>query len=281
VGAKRGIVVWDEVDTRAGRQLLRIASFSVENPSEVTPQRTLGSGATDQEMPQLVTRGSGFWLAWVASVPHPREGAGQAARIAAKTPQAAPAAVGSGEGANEELLDLGNRWIELVALDENAAPISTPQAVSARDRHALVFDLAATSDGGALLAWRDDDTTPGVESRIVQLARVGADGKILRSLIDDDDVGAGVPSLVTGGMADASAWLALESVAQETRLAALGPSGSVLDELGAEPAVGNADVLALREGRLLVGRPRGLATELFVLTCKPGAPKATPSTAGR
>lgn len=263
VTAKRGVLVWDELDARAQRQSIRLASFSLENLGAVTPPRTLGGANTEQEMPEVVQRGAGYWLAWIASAPQPAPGSGP------EKPKPAPAA--SVEG-SEPVLEFGNRWIELVALDENAAPTGAPQAVTPRDRHVLIFDLAPTADGGALLAWRDDDSAPGSESRIVHVARVSASGGVERSVIDDEDVGAGAPSLITDPASGAPSWLALESVTHETRLAALTPKGGVLDALRADGAIGSGDVLAARDGRLLLARPRGLAAELFVVTCKPGAP---------
>ncbi|HEY6559539.1 MAG TPA: hypothetical protein VI072_19790 [Polyangiaceae bacterium] len=273
VTRKRGLLVWEEMDARAERQLVRVASFSLENPAAVTEPKTLAAGSLEQEMPAAVPRGSGYWLAWVASAPTPRPGAAAGARPTVKPSRVAP------EGSSDpapSVLDFGNRWIEIVALDENAAPIGAPQAVTPRDRHVLIFDLAESADGGALLAWRDDDSAPGAESRIVHLARVNAGGAVERFVIDDEEVGAGAPSLLSDTKASAPTWLALESVTHDTRIAALSARGDVLDELRAEGAIGNADVLAARDGRLLLGRPRGLAAELRVVACKPGAPKTAP-----
>lgn len=273
VTGKRGLLVWEELDARAEHQLVRVASFSLENPGAVTQPKTLAAGSVEQEMPAAVPRGSGYWLAWVASTPSPRPGAAAGAPATVRPSRAAPE--GSGEPV-KSVLDFGNRWIEIVALDENAAPVGAPQAITPRDRHLLIFDLVETGDGGALLAWRDDDSAPGAESRIVHLARVNASGAVERFVIDDDDVGAGAPSLVADAKAKAPSWLALESVTHDTRIAALSARGDVLDELRAESAIGNGDVLAVRDGRVLLGRPRGLAAELRVVACKPGPRKTTP-----
>ena len=267
VTSKRGLLVWDDVDVRAERQRVHVASFALDDLGAVTKDRTLDAGSSDQEMPEVVPRGVGYWLAWVASSPRERPGA-------ARSPDKPTPVPAASADPSESVLEFGNRWIEIVALDENAAPIAAPRAVSPRDRHVLVFDLAATADGGALLAWRDDDSAPGAESRIVHVARVAASGGIERSVIDHDDVGAGAPSLITDAASTAPSWLALESVTHDTRVAALTPKGSLLDELGAEAAIGNGDALAMREGRLLLARPRGLAAELFVVACKPRSAKA-------
>ena len=80
-------------------------------------------------------------------------------------------------------------------------------------------------------------------------------------------------------MPAAPSWLALESVTHDTHLAALTARGGVLDELGPESAIGNADALAASERRLLFSRPRGLAAEFFVVACQPRARKSAAGTA--
>lgn len=267
VTSKRGLLVWEDVEARAERQLVRLASFALDDLRAVTKDRTLDVGSAEQEMPEVVPRGAGYWLAWVASSPQQRPGA------SARSPDKSPPLPAASAAPSESVLEFGNRWIEIVTLDENGAPTAAPQAISPRDRHVLVFDLAATAGGGALLAWRDDDSAPGAESRIVHVARVTASGGIERSVIDHDDVGAGAPSLITDAASAAPSWLALESVTHDTRVAALTPKGGLLDELAAESAIGNGDALAARDGRLLLARPRGLAAELFVVACKPRSAK--------
>jgi hypothetical protein len=53
----------------------------------------------------------------------------------------------------ENALDTGNRWLELVPLDKNGSPLAAPIAITRRDRHVLAYDLASLADGSALLAF--------------------------------------------------------------------------------------------------------------------------------
>jgi hypothetical protein len=213
----------------------------------------------------LAPRPGGYWLGFIS---HRLPGG----RAPARPPKPAPSAVDEGP---EELLDLGPRWLEIVPVDAQGVPTAPPRAVNPEQSHVLVFDLGATPDGGALLAWRDDRTTPGAEGGSVNVARVAGDGSIERSVIDDDEPGAGVPELVvdeTSTAQDFRAWIALSSGSDATRLGRLSLGGKLLDELATDPALRGADLLAARDGRLLVARPRGLAQELTVLHCELGAP---------
>lgn len=290
VSGERGVLVWDEEDKRAHHSVIRLVSFDAGNPATVTLPRSISPDKLDREMPQVAPRPGGYWLAWVASLSEeaPKH-AGQGVPHRAK-PSGDAGADFDPESEANSVLELGNRFIELVPLDANGAPATAPVAITPRDRHVLVFDLAPAPEGGALLAWRDDDTSPGAEGRFVHLARVRTGGAIERTLVDDEDVGAGAPSLVfDADDASPPSWLSLESISDETRLSALGPGGALLDALAPEPAVGSADVLTANHGRLLIARPRGLAVQLSVVRCKPGpppppapsaAPAPTPSASG-
>jgi hypothetical protein len=267
----RGVLVWDEPGTGTKEGGIRLATFDSANPGTVTVPRTVASERYENEMPQVVERPSGYWLAWVASGPRSMPAGAHAPRV--DVPRAADAGPREDEQADPKpVIEMGNRWLQIVALDGNGSPIAAPRAITARDRHVLVFDLAPSPNGAALLAWRDDDTTPGVESRIVHLARVSLDGNVERALVDDEAVGAGAPSLVADPSEDKlPGWLVLESVTDETRLAALTPSGSLLDALAGDPLIKNGDVLAANRGTLLVARPRGLSAELSLVRCKAAA----------
>lgn len=254
LGQKRGAMAWDEWDKGLKHSVVRVTSFAMDDVSNATRARTVSPKDDDAEAPRLTRRPGGFWLAWIS-----HSAAGKDAADAATS-----------------VVDLGNRALEIVPLDDNASPTSSPVAVTSKSSHVLVFDLAPAADGGALLAWRDDEASPGVEGRIVRMARVAAGGSVDASVIDDDKVGAGVPSLIVDPAPPAdnkvTAWLALAGVSDATRIAALGPDAHILDRLGTEPLLKRAEPLAMRAGRILLAEPRGLAMDLSVVTCKPGAP---------
>lgn len=254
LGGDRGALVWDVFDKKAGKASVLGASFSANDVSNVTRERRLSPEDDDAEMPRLVARPGGFWLAWISGSPPADE----------KTSDA-------GSPAPPQLLELGRRALKLMPLDANAAPTASPIAITRADAHVLVYDLAVGPRGHALLAWRDDDTAPGAEARTVYLAKVAAGGGLDTSRIENEEVGAGVPVLlVPPGKPPAKllAWLALAGLGNATRLGNLSADLG-LGELAAEPVVNNAEPLAARDDQLLIAQPRGLAAELSVVRCTP------------
>jgi hypothetical protein len=280
LGESRGVVVWDEFDKKQRRGTIRVSSFDGANVATVTEPRTISLETRDAEAPRLAPRPGGFWLAFTSrpsAAPVKRSPFGKPA------PGSSTRAA-SDAGSDDSVLRVGQRGIDVVPLDANGSPIAEPRSVTLPRAHVMAFDIGAGADGALLLAWRDDDTAPGVESGAVYMAKVMLDGSITRSVIDDDHGGAGVPSLVVDQKRPARAgvhplWLALASVSDRTRLGALSPEGQLLDTLGSDPLLSNAEPLALRDGRLLLGRPRGMAVELSVIDCAPG-PSPAPAADG-
>ncbi len=256
---QRGVVVWDELDKKNDRSVISLASFAPKDLGAISPSRRVSSPDEDAEAPQLASRPGGFWLSWLSRAPIEKD---------AKKEKAVPT---SGD---DPLIAFGARRLMLARLDANGSLTGAPIAVSAGPSHVLVYDLASNADGSALLAWRDDPTSPGVEGRAVHFARVDGAGSVSRSAVQDESIGAGVPSLVVDSAAPkagSATWLSLASVTDETQVAALTTSGKIRDRLEAEPSIRSAEPLAARAGRILIGRPRGLAVELSVLRCSPGA----------
>ncbi len=261
LGDKRGVLVWDDWDKSADHGVIRASTFKADDVSNATRPRVLSPKDDDAEAPRIVRRPGGFWLAWIS---HHRAHAGRGAPAASSSPE---------PGAGSPIVELGSRWLELVPLDENGSPTASPIAVSRHDAHVLVFDVAPAPDGGALLAWRDDEAEPGAEGRIVHLGRVRPGGSVQTHILDDAKVGAGVPTLLVDEHPPAkpgpqAAWLSLAGVSDETRLAALDANGKLLDPLVTDPVLRRAEPVVLDRGRMLLAAPRGLALELSAATCK-------------
>ncbi len=123
---------------------------------------------------------------------------------------------------------------------------------------------------------KDIETLPAHIEDINPAAAVNSkpDGTVERHLLDDAGPGVGVPAILVDDApkdpAAAQTWLSLASVSDATRLGALGPSGTLLDSLAAEPVVRSGELIALARGRMLLARPRGMAMELGLVECKPG-----------
>lgn len=261
IGETRGVLVWDEFRKEDGYATLWSLTFGLDDPGSVTPARLISVKGADAEAPRLIRRQGGYWLAYVAHARGERRQGGKP----------------SPDIDLESLVELGERWVELMRLDENGVRVGEPVRVS-RGGNALVFDLAAGPNGAAWLAWRDDATSPGVERRAIWLASVDAAGEIKQQVIEDERVGAGVPRLLTVTATARAGWLALATVGDRTSFAPLSAELSLSEPLASEPLAQTGELLAARGDRLLFGTPRGLSAELSVLECKPTSlPPPAPS----
>jgi hypothetical protein len=256
VGAKAAVVAWDEWSPRAGVEIVKSSAFSPNDITKVSPPSTLSSADEDAEGPLLAPRGGGFWVAWIAR-----------AKRAAHKDEPAPSDT-------TEPVDTGPRWILLTPLDEAGNPAGTTIRVTPKDGHVQGFDIAPATDGGALVAFRDDATVEGTSGGTVRLVVVRADGAIDARTVSDEDVGPAVPSLLVDAKAESGTpgWLSLTSDAGSARLLALDGQGRALDSLLAEPSAGTATLLAAHARQLLATRPRGRGVEGFVLACEKGPP---------
>jgi hypothetical protein len=288
----RALVVWDEWDSKTDRGTIQAASFSVADPSNATPARSIAppsaqggerankrpsvpggakrkAAQANAETPRLAERPGGFWLGFV------EVGAVGAAQAGGKR--------GSRDADPDEIagsvMDLGSRRLFVAPLDANGSPIAAPVRVSPEHQHVLVYDIAALPDGSVLVAWRNDDTSPGVEGGAVHLARVASDGSVTRLPTDTADVGSGVPALVVshGHGSEWRGWLTVAGVADATSLAALGRDGRLREKLEGDAYVKTAEPIAAHGDVLLLARPRGLSMELGTARCALGAAPSVPS----
>lgn len=244
-GPAGALVVWGA--ERAGRTSLRAASF---DPSKTPTAMTSGEveGTFDAEAPVLAVRPGGFWLAWIAE-------------------RAAPDAGPPAE--DQKLVAVGPRVLHAMPLDPAGKPSGRPLSVSGEAAHVVGFDAIGQADGALDLAFREDDTTPGVDRGDVQLARVLLDGSVKVGRVDGDDFGGGVPALLADPSVPGRTWLSARSAGDAARLGVLASSGVAAEGLASDPALGSADVLAAGAGRLLVSRYRERALELSLVACRP------------
>lgn len=272
LGEKAAVLAWDEWDPAGKRGVLRMASFSVAQVTKLEPPHTLSVPKTDLEGPQLTARPGGFWLSYIA---HEAE----------KGPEgAAKPSKDDDEDLGGSVLELGKRQLQVVPLDDSGAPVGEPISVSGGQMHVMVFDSLVLPDGALLVAWRSDDTSPGVEGGSAYLSRVGRDGSLVRHIIEGTEQGAGVPSLVGEPLGlqlgaksvEWSGWLSLAGAADRTTFGGISKEGRCIEAVQPDPSVRNSELLALREGRLLLARPQGLSMELSVVRCHPELTVAGP-----
>jgi hypothetical protein len=239
-----------------GKPRLSTARFRPGASEFSAPEMVAAQAA---ESPHLAARPGGAWLAWIEQHPLPE---------AVKKRAAADAGDEEPGG-----LETGPRSLRIVGLDAQGKPSGAPLALTKNDSHVLAFELAPWPDGGAVVAWRDDPTAPGVEGGSLHLAHVKPDGTTELGALDDAELGAGVPSLLVDPAPRAPGtlvWLAAGGGNETTRFGLLTGSGTNLTPLAADKLLGTAELIGVHGGVLLAARPRGTARELYALECQAG-----------
>jgi hypothetical protein len=256
-GAKATVLAWDEWDKKAGHGVVKAITFAGGDVGKPSAAAVLSGEHDDAEAPALVARAGGFWAAWLVDT------------------KRAPDRKDRGKEGDEPQgpLELGPRYVVVAPLDEAGKLAGAPSAVTPKEGHVMGFDVAAAGDGSALVAWRDDRTSPGTAGGTVRLEVVRPDGSVEPRAIADEDVGAGAPSLLVDAAPPAAThgMLTLANDADALRIVSLDEHGRTLDDLAVEPGLGLSTALALHQGQLLVARPAGKGLDVEIFTCEKGA----------
>lgn len=255
-------VAWDDVSPDGKRAGVFLATLDPVAMKTTSPARPVSSPDVDADGPRVAARPGGYWLAYVAHGPAPKADAADGGKKDA--PKPAKKKSDDEDDVDEtrggEVMEAS--WLEVVPLDEAGKPTGAQQRVTPREGHVLAYDLEALADGGALLAWRDDDTPSGSGGGTISMATVTSGGVSLPRIVADDSVGSGVPSLLPG-------WVVVADMNGRKRLAALDPAGQLVGSLTDEPSLGTGEPIAATSGGVLVARPAGKAMRLSVVRCSP------------
>lgn len=248
--AGRAALVWDEWNRDGGYGLVRAVGFETGDLTSVADPVALSAEKADSEAPRIWPRPGGFWVAWITN-----------GKI---DPEAEPA---RGRAAT---MAIANRWVTIRPVDRAGRPAGEPIDATSREGSVLTFDLATGKDGAALIATREDTTSPSTAGGTVRVVRVRPDGTVEAHPVDVEDVGAGVPALLVDPEPAGKpfGWLALADSADSTSLVPLGGDGRPAPGRIADPLARTATPLAVREGGMLLARPRGKAIELGVVMCR-------------
>ncbi len=254
-GESSALLVWGA----RGKQGMALKVLSID-PEKLGAAADAGQelkGTSDAESPALVARPGGYWLSWIA------EQAPDGGTATKSHTDAGPS------DEVERLVDVGPRVLMTLMLDGAGKASGSARQVSAPRSHVVGFSAALLPDGALSLTWREDDATPGVEGGPPTLARVGLDGAVSRSKVEDEELSAGAPSLLSDPKPGGDVYMALESASDGTRVGVLSPTGLKLDSLIGDRLLRGADLLAAGDRKLFVAKSRGRAIELSVLECKP------------
>lgn len=246
-GERGALVVWGA--GRAGASSLKALVLDPSHPETLGTATDL-AGTLGAEAPALVARPGGYFLSFIVE----RGIADAGARRDA--------------GDAERLVELGPRVLMAVPLDQQGKPSGALRAVSRENAHVVGFDAVALPDGALALAWREDDATPGVEGGALEVARVGLDGTAQRGKIDDEDLSAGLPTLLRDPAQGGRVWVAVRSASDASRVGLLAPSALGVESLTGDRLLRGAEVLAAGQGKLFVSRSRGRSVELELLECR-------------
>jgi hypothetical protein len=247
----RAVVVWDDLSGtgESARSAVMLASFDVATMQRVGGARPITSSSADASVPRLAPRPGGYWLGYLV---HGED-----------DPRKKKKAADSDEA--EELGEsITTSWLEVVPLDESGTPTGAARAITPRSGHVLSFDLELGDGGSVLAAWRDDDTPTGSGGGKVSAALVRLGGSADPRVLVEEAGSAGAPDLLPG-------WISLASVSGPTRIAAMAPSGELLDQLAPEPSLGAGEPLAATADAILWARPMVKAMRLSVVRCRPRA----------
>jgi hypothetical protein len=273
LGARSAVVAWDDLDDERGRGVVLVADLALPSLEGGEDAAIVSRPEVDAELPRVIVRPGGFWLAYVASRPS-TEGADAGAPERKPDPKPKPKPKpkakpkGKGEPKDEEEVEdrepaqqIVPSWIELVPLDELGSPEGPPRPVTDETGHVLAYDIEPAADGAALIAWRDDDTPRGAHGGRVSLMVVNASGAGAQQTVAEEHVGAAVPTLASG-------WLLVPDEHGDAQLAPLSPEGELAAPLQPEPLLGKGQLVAASGDILLHAQPSGRSIRLFTLKCQ-------------
>jgi len=222
------------------------------NPKQKLAPEPLSAAGADADSPRLAVRSGGYWLAVARALDAPK------AKPKTEAADAGPTVL-----EEESLLDIGTRRIEVIKLDLQGKAVSSPLVVTAPGARPMSFELASAPDGSAYLGFRGDDSTPGASGGALQLVHVKPDGSVEKVELSGETNGAGTPSLLRDESAPGALWLTAAGENGGTIF------GRVRDKtaLAADSVVRGADLIAARDGKLLLARSKGTAAELSLLSC--------------
>lgn len=218
---------------------------------KLSPEPLSALGA-DVDSPRLARRVGGYWLAVARALDAPKS-----------KPKARVVDGGEEQTETDSVLDIGTRRIEVTKLDNLGKPVSSALVVTKPGARPMSFSLVSAADGGAYVAFRDDDSTPGTNGGALELLHVKADGSFEKMELNAEADGTGTPALIADESDAAKVWLTAAGESGATWFGRLTEHSS----LATDSVVRGGDLIAARDGKLLLARSKGTAVEFSLLQC--------------
>ena len=222
------------------------------NPNQKLVPEPLTAAGADVDSPRLAVRSGGYWLAVARSLDAPKA-----------KPKSQVRDAGSDSVDGDSLLDIGTRRIELTKLDAQGKAVSSALVVTTPAARPMSFELAAAADGSAYVGFRGDDTTPGAAGGALQLIHVKLDGSFAKLELSGESNGTGTPSFLSDSSTPDKLWLSAAGESGATFFGRVAEHSA----LAGDSVVRGGDLIAARDGKLLLARSKGTAAELSLLTC--------------
>jgi hypothetical protein len=236
----------------AGKIRVLGALIDPNNVKQKLSPEPLSALGADVDSPHLALRKGGYWLAVARALDAPKF-----------KPKARVVDGGDEEIEGDSVLDIGTRRIEVTKLDALGKVASSALVVTKPGARPMSFALAAAADGGAYIAFRDDDSTPGTNGGALELLHVKLDGSFEKVALNAETDGTGTPALIADSNDAAKVWLTVAGENGATWFGRL----TERTTLTSDSVVRGADLIAARAGKLLLTRSKGTAVEFSLVEC--------------
>jgi hypothetical protein len=236
----------------AGKIRVLGAMLDPNNLKQKLNPEPLSALGADVDSPRLALRKGGYWLAVARALDAPKS-----------KPKPRVLDGGDEQIDGDSVLDIGTRRIEVTKLDALGKVASSALVVTKPGARPMSFALASAADGGAYIAYRDDDSTPGTNGGALELLHVKADGSFEKMELNAEADGTGTPTLIADANDAGKVWLTATGENGATWFGRLSEHST----LTTDSAVRGADLIAAREGKLLLARSKGTAVEFSLIQC--------------
>ena len=236
----------------AGKIRVFAALLEPNNLKQKVSPEPLSAAGADVDSPRLALRKGGYWLAVARTLDAPKA-----------KPKMHTVDAGDEQIEGDSVLDIGTRRIEVTKLDALGKVASSALVVTKPGARPMSFELAAAADGGAFVAFRDDDSTPGADGGALELVHVKADGSFEKVELNGEANGTGTPSLIADASDASKVWLTAAGENGATWFGRLTEHST----LTADSIVRGGDLIAGRDGKLLLTRSKGTAAEFSLVQC--------------
>lgn len=274
VSGERGLVTWDALDE--DKSYVAVSGFSASAVGDATEPRRLTAKGVDADAPRVVARPGGFYVVYqVRGLEKDRHAARPAPAIqpepsAAETKPKKKPKTKRDPGDVDETLggeSVAFTWLEVMLLDASGAPAGDAVRITSDNGHVISYDVAAASDGGLVVAFRDEDSPTGAGGGQVKALRIAPGGGVAESYLSQEETPSdGAPTLLGG-------WMAIPTLRGADLLGRLGEGGIPKEPVEVEPSLGRGEPIAARGDELLLAEPAGKAMRLKVVKCGERAPE--------